>query len=348
VCHTASLPEAHVMAQTRSISTIDESDLSLYGIDPRLLVGSPEQIPPLGVHQIPRTSSQLAHTPSSRPSLEHRSASAPHGLGLLTTHRGTDAARRITSGLMRLTPGTNAGGQTASDREWTLFGQLMENEGQLRSPGSQRIKRKPSHAAISRSDISSAGNLSASTTDPFLDRIVQQSPTAEARLGTTDHPVRESQSAPFQEFSTDYESDSSTSSVTSVPDSVAQTSHWFAPRKLSAVPILHQNILKCGIAYFIASLFTFSPPLSGIISDITSYGPGKRAPAPSGHMVATVSASMRMMNRLIAHAYDPIQCSLLSSGPDNGCYGRSRHVLPHGSPLFGLRVPGQHVDVLVA
>jgi hypothetical protein len=336
------------MAQTRSISTIDESDLSFYGIDPRLLVGSPEQIPPSSVHQIPRTPSQLAsHTPSSRPSLEHRSASAPHGPGLLT-RRGTDAARRITSGLMRLTPGTNAEGQTASDREWTLFGQLMENEGQLRSPGShdQRIKRKPSHAAISRSDIS---NLSESATDPFLDRIVRQSPTTESRWGTTDHPVRESQSASFQDFSTDYESDSSASSVTSVPHFAAQTSHWwFAPRKLPAVPILHRNILKCGIAYFIASLFTFSPPLSGIISDITSYGPGKRAPAPSGHMVATVSVSMRMMNRLIAHTYDPIQCSLLSSGPDNGCYGRSRYVLPHGSPLFGLHVPWRHVDVLVA
>ncbi|CDO69695.1 hypothetical protein BN946_scf184851.g83 [Trametes cinnabarina] len=59
--------------------------------------------------------------------------------------------------------------------------------------------------------------------------------------------------------------------------------------KIPPLSPVQRNILKCTIAYFIGSLFTFSPYLSGFISDITSNGPGERAPSPSGHMVATVA-----------------------------------------------------------
>src|SRR5262245_45985280 len=83
--------------------------------------------------------------------------------------------------------------------------------------------------------------------------------------------------------STDNDSDSLASSVDPVADSPGRPQ-----RRLPVVPVLYRNILKCGAAYFIASLFTFSPLLSGIISDITSYG--EQAPSPSGHMVATVLA----------------------------------------------------------
>ncbi|THH31394.1 hypothetical protein EUX98_g2773 [Antrodiella citrinella] len=60
---------------------------------------------------------------------------------------------------------------------------------------------------------------------------------------------------------------------------------------LPSLTPLQRNILKCSVAYFIGSLFTFSPYLSGFISDLTSYGPSdrERAPSPSGHMVATVA-----------------------------------------------------------
>lgn len=58
---------------------------------------------------------------------------------------------------------------------------------------------------------------------------------------------------------------------------------------LLKVSMAHRNVLKCSIAYLIASLFTFSPYLSGFISDLTSYGPGERKPSPSGHMVATIA-----------------------------------------------------------
>lgn len=51
---------------------------------------------------------------------------------------------------------------------------------------------------------------------------------------------------------------------------------------------LQRNMLKCAIAYFLASLFTFVPFLSDFIADIGSFGKGAGDPSPSAHMIATV------------------------------------------------------------
>ncbi|KAJ2931494.1 hypothetical protein H1R20_g5603, partial [Candolleomyces eurysporus] len=55
--------------------------------------------------------------------------------------------------------------------------------------------------------------------------------------------------------------------------------------------IAYRNMLKCAIAYFIASLFTFEPHLSTLFSGLVSYKNDgeKRLPLPSGHMVATIA-----------------------------------------------------------
>ncbi|TFK90654.1 hypothetical protein K466DRAFT_484360 [Polyporus arcularius HHB13444] len=66
-------------------------------------------------------------------------------------------------------------------------------------------------------------------------------------------------------------------------------SKWYTLPKLPTLTTVQRNILKCAIAYFIGSLFTFSPYLSGFIADITGDDPGERKPSPSGHMVATVA-----------------------------------------------------------
>ncbi|KAI0743674.1 Fusaric acid resistance protein-like-domain-containing protein [Daedaleopsis nitida] len=63
----------------------------------------------------------------------------------------------------------------------------------------------------------------------------------------------------------------------------------FALPTFPPLTTVQRNILKCSIAYFIGSLFTFSPYLSGFIADITSNGPEDRIPSPSGHMVATIA-----------------------------------------------------------
>jgi len=58
--------------------------------------------------------------------------------------------------------------------------------------------------------------------------------------------------------------------------------------RLPTLPILYRNILKCSLAYFLGSLFTYYPPLSRFISELTQDGPGEKYPSAMGHMVATV------------------------------------------------------------
>jgi hypothetical protein len=58
---------------------------------------------------------------------------------------------------------------------------------------------------------------------------------------------------------------------------------------------LQRNMLKCAIAYFLASLFTFIPFLSSFISDIGSFGKGSENPSPSAHMIATMCVYLSVL-----------------------------------------------------
>ena len=84
-----------------------------------------------------------------------------------------------------------------------------------------------------------------------------------------------------------YDSDDSVTSTTTRPSEGGPT-RFLDRWHLLELSTAHRNVLKCSIAYLIASLFTFSPYLSGFISDLTPYDPGERKPSPSGHMVATM------------------------------------------------------------
>lgn len=59
--------------------------------------------------------------------------------------------------------------------------------------------------------------------------------------------------------------------------------------EIPTLSTLQRNMLKCAIAYFLASLFTFVPFLSNLIADIVSFGKGSEGPSPTTHMIATVS-----------------------------------------------------------
>ncbi|KAF9792510.1 Fusaric acid resistance protein-like-domain-containing protein, partial [Thelephora terrestris] len=63
---------------------------------------------------------------------------------------------------------------------------------------------------------------------------------------------------------------------------------WYSRWKPPSLSPLHRKILKCAVAYFIGSLFTFNPTLSGLITSVISTG-DESAPSQSGHMVATVT-----------------------------------------------------------
>ncbi|KAF8161056.1 Fusaric acid resistance protein-like-domain-containing protein [Crassisporium funariophilum] len=90
-----------------------------------------------------------------------------------------------------------------------------------------------------------------------------------------------------------YTSEDWASSSTSIEVPTTASRTWYTrnilPFRLPHLSTTNRNVLKCAIAYFIASLFTFSPFLSRFISDMTSYGPGNSKPHPSGHMVATIA-----------------------------------------------------------
>ena len=62
---------------------------------------------------------------------------------------------------------------------------------------------------------------------------------------------------------------------------------WLSFR-LPTLTALQRNVLKCSLAYFLASLFTLVPYLASFISDISSFGHGHGKPSPSAHMIATV------------------------------------------------------------
>ena len=58
--------------------------------------------------------------------------------------------------------------------------------------------------------------------------------------------------------------------------------------RVPTLPTLYRNILKCSLAYFLGSLFTYYTPLSRLIVELTQDGPGEKYPSAAGHMVATV------------------------------------------------------------
>jgi hypothetical protein len=148
------------------------------------------------------------------------------------------------------------------ERPWTLFGQLMHDGTQLAS-SPRRLSHSPDvclHTRASSHDIHGAGGDESPTPTPSW------------------HPV---------ELDDDTDSDSCTSeSEDSAPP--RPQAKWFPIPPIPTIPPLYRNILKCSIAYFIASLFTFSPYLSRLLSDLSSYGPGPHTPSPSGHLVASM------------------------------------------------------------
>ncbi|ESK83383.1 hypothetical protein Moror_15634 [Moniliophthora roreri MCA 2997] len=179
-----------------------------------------------------------------------------------------------------------SGGSRTPQPEWSVFGQLMENEGQLKSPIS--LKRKRSK----RDDRSGSGEATpGSLTNSYFggniqSPVVQENIQANPFGDGTDRMESDSETSD-SDSDTDTESTHSTSSLPRVQE--PEEPKWYSPRRLTQIPVLYRNILKCSIAYFIASLFTYSPYLSGFMSDLIPYGTGGGKPLPSGHMVATVA-----------------------------------------------------------
>lgn len=256
--------------------------------DASFLVGSPDQIQYLTPPRPSNNHLGTTSAPRARPALGGRSTSTP----LAIRRRAMSTNQRITSGVMGLRTST-----PQPEHQWTLFGQLMENERQIHTP-----RRRPTstrHNVDLDGTVSETGSLTArrSYVDPFLD--IQSVP--EEGFGDSPLQSRRSTRPPSvqevleEEYNSDSDSGSDSDDSESDEQPASPTSletsgqpSWFSLHRIPAIPVVYRNVLKCSIAYLIASLFTFSPHLSNLMSDLTSYGPGPHRPFPSGHMVATM------------------------------------------------------------
>jgi hypothetical protein len=242
-------------------------------------VGSPESF-----SSQPPPRDDQARTPRVRPT-----PGSP-----LIPRNGTSIDERGVMGLQIGTP--------QPQHQWTLFGQLMENE-QLPNPRSHYTsagRKRPTtprrnEQEDSFASCSTPSAVRRSHTDPFTDGqpVLEETEPADfwdeqaksSRRTSSPHDISD-------ETNYDSDSDSDISDDPSSPISSEASEHDSSStsliNRIPTIPILYRNVLKCSIAYFIASLFTFSPQLSGFISDLTSHGPGPHTPFPSGHMVATM------------------------------------------------------------
>ena len=135
---------------------------------------------------------------------------------------------------------------SAGQRQWSLFGQLMEIEG---LPSSIDSTPKPN----------SDGNISVREHDP-------SSPNLSPRLG------RQLSSSFHTQYSTEPASYDAPYPITTEPDGLSSSAasldlpsrptQSYLPFRLLTFTNTHRNVLKCAIAYFVGSLFTFSPHLT--------------------------------------------------------------------------------------
>ncbi|KAK0213314.1 hypothetical protein DFS33DRAFT_1249187 [Desarmillaria ectypa] len=175
----------------------------------------------------------------------------------------------------------------------------MENEGQLGSPScsSQFYRRTGRKSNTPRSYTSRDASLSSRRSFIDPDNPIQvQSPVVEEEdhyrnfSAASDHHDDSDSDSDSRSDEYDSDSESSTSTVTkndlASSDTPIPTRKWYT---IPTIPLPYRNIFKCALAYFLASLFTYEPHLSGLISDLVTYGSNERIPLPSGHMVATVA-----------------------------------------------------------
>jgi hypothetical protein len=253
------------------------ADASFVG-SPKQLQGTPDSAPasqPASTSALPVRSSQPTCPAPGPSSPAIPAVNTRQHPSLVNPAR---QVRRVASGLFRAPERPRP-----SSREWTLFGQRLEDEGQLRTAETPTLKRRASRAVGLLSESQALESiLSDGTTPPDHSRC----PSPEANQSFPGLAIsnngnnRLSDDGPEPNYDSD---DSDTFSHHSVHSQHAtEPRNWF---RLPTLTVMQKNILKCAVAYFLGSLFTFNSFLSGYMSNVTT---GTGHPSPSGHMVATV------------------------------------------------------------
>lgn len=209
--------------------------------------------------------------------------------------QASSAGLGLPSSLLRF---SRSGPQKGHEPEWTVFSELMGNE-TGKEPSSNSAASRPRDnirdlltplAPTAHGHRSQTSPQSQGVRETLASQQTPQSPAYDLHNSTStfDHsPINDTLSTTTSPTrSSSLESDVSDHTLDEQPAGHdANRKKWLS---LPTISPLHRNILKCSVAYFIGSLFTFSPYLSGFIADVTGRGPGERRPSPSGHMVATV------------------------------------------------------------
>lgn len=237
----------------------------------------------------PRPSHAFFASHQSYDDLEHPLGTEPepdHELLGQQTPVFSSPRKRLSGGrLASYTPITRSGPSDSNrdrhpEQQWSLFGQLMENEGYL-SPTSAsfRGRRDSGNYFFSRDTTSTASGLSARAHGSLAPSYTHQDVSIR-----TASPIRSS--VLIEPTSDEYDSDrDSIQATTRAPPPPQSPQPWWAnlPTGRLSLSSITKNVLKCSMAYFIASLFTFSPFLSAIFTDVDS-----STPSASAHMVSTM------------------------------------------------------------
>ena len=166
--------------------------------------------------------------------------------------------------------------QPSPKPEWSVFGQRMENEGQMRT---RNTLRESMSEDVVPSPFRQTTDLAARSESPTTGAPPLRRVAVDGGHGSDDAST----------IWYDSESDSEDSSRPSTPISASppRKRRWYQKWKLPPLSPLQRNILKCSVAYFLGSLFTFNLTLSSLVASLTST---EDEPAPSklGHLVATV------------------------------------------------------------
>jgi len=214
------------------------------------------------------------------------------------------ALQRVASGIRRLTRPTTTEA-SASEGDWSVFEEVMAHDGAQSAaqwPDGPDVLvpdvhvTVPTPASEARYSRLTQSPVSVAHPDGHFEQLEGQG--EEQREGwryryrdreSSLDTARRRASRSRERESVDTEPLSSLASANGADHESHKTSGGKAERwRLPTLPILYRNILKCSLAYFLGSLFTYYPPLSRFISELTQDGPGEKYPSAMGHMVATV------------------------------------------------------------
>ncbi|KAF4621168.1 hypothetical protein D9613_000656 [Agrocybe pediades] len=242
--------------------------------DPHFLVGSPD---PLGNELNSSLQSSDAASVSALPSStlgnpQSLPPLSPPRRRLVTPHNAANATARTPTSRRERNP----------EHQWSLFGQLMENEGYL-SPNTNTQRGR--HDASSIEDDAGDATSTVSGVSPRLRSSYREQGLGISSEGSfiSSGPINDATPSNQYDSDNDSESIAPTAATQEKPPLPSLWSNCLPYSRFLLSPI-SINVLKCALAYFLASLFTFTPFLSQFISDI-DYS----AASASGHMVATIA-----------------------------------------------------------